>query len=258
MPKRIGIERKLLPEEQRFPQTKKDGLVEFNKQRFPKAWGKVEDPWSWFRVVQENHRGYQNSKYGNCAATPIICKLEECPYLEICHLDDSERHKGSRCPIEVATIIDLHERYCAQMGIDPDNVDPKVHTVDMTLINELIELDIKLMRASNRLAIDADFVQEVAVGVDKNGNPLFKSELHQAEVHSNVLRTARHKAFDLLLGTRKARSTLGLGKDPSSKASNLLEEAQKLLKEGKVEKVGFVFGADDYNVEYPEDMVNDD
>lgn len=217
-----------------------NALVTHLDTQIPAFWGGAES--AWFESVRKTQL-IRNSKHGMLADVPIICRGKTCPYDEACYIDKTERVEGTRCPIEVGTIIDLHRRYCAQMGINPDDVDPARHTVDISLINELIELEIKLMRTQKLLAIDADFVQEVVAEVDREGNAYTKPELHQAEQFAERIRKDIHKIMDMLLGTRKSKKAAGLGQDPSSKAASLMAQAKQLAEEGKMDQgvVGFFF-----------------
>ena len=205
----------------------------------PTFWGATDQ---WFAGVIKS-KNIKNLKYGLSASIPIICRGESCPYVESCYLDGNERVVGARCPIEVGTIIQMYHMYCEQLGINLDNIDLKEHTVDLSLINELVELDIKIMRTQNKLAIDADMISDVIAEIGHKGEMYTRPEVHQAEVLAEKLRKDRHRVFEDLLSTRKSKKMASQGKDPSSRASSLMKQAMQLAKDGKIDKslVAFLF-----------------
>jgi len=79
------------------------------------------------------------------------------------------------------------------------------------------------------LAIDADFIQEVAVAVTPKGFVISKPELHKAADYKGKLMEKRHKVLNLLNSTRKdkAGSKLTIQYDPSVRAAELLEKARE-------------------------------
>ena len=63
-------------------------------------------------------------------------------------------------PEEVAQVIDLFNKYTEQLGIEDDNM------VELSLVKELVDLDIKISRADRKQAVEPDLVKEVPVAVD--------------------------------------------------------------------------------------------
>lgn len=207
--------------------------------RVPAFWGGAEEKW----VGSVQRAGViVQSRHGFLSQVPIICRGKSCPFSQACYIPEQERVVGKRCPIEVATVIELYRRYCNHFGIDPDSPDLTKYAVDISLINELVELEVKLVRAQMKLAIDADFVQEVAIGASEDG-AVMRPEIHQAETYQEKLRKDIHKIMDILLSTRKAKQMAGMGRDPSSKASNLMAQARNMVESGQVDKsvIGFLF-----------------
>lgn len=203
----------------------------------PAFWAGVEE--KWMKNVKAAH-GMMSTKHGFYANIPIICRAHKCPYFEACYIPEDDLEFGTRCPIEVATILQLHERYCMQLEIDPNNVDPKKHSVDLSLINELVELQIKLMRTQKKLAMDADYVEQVVAGSTPDGQLFTRPELSQSELFAERLRKDIHKIMDDILGTRKSqKSTQGDNGDPSSKAANLMAQARKMMEASGADR-GFV------------------
>jgi len=199
----------------------------------PAFWGGTEAKW----IESVKRAGALiSSRHGFLSQVPIICKGRHCPFAQACYIPEDERVVGKRCPIEVATVIELYRRYCNHFGIDPDNPDLTKYAVDISLINQLVELEVKLVRAQMKLAIDADFVQEVAIGSTEDGDVITKPEIHQAESYEEKLRKDIQKIMDILLSTRKAKQIAGMGRDPSSKASSLMAQVREMVESGQVDQ----------------------
>ncbi|AOQ24684.1 hypothetical protein MTAT_20290 [Moorella thermoacetica] len=166
------------------------------------------------------------------ASIPIICKAEECPYASTCQLLPAGLAPANeRCPLEIAAVEQLFNAYVQELDVKPDNV------VDLSLIKELVDLDIAILRCDNKLAIDADFVQEVAIAVTPKGHVVTKPELHQAAEYKDKLLNRRHRILQLLHSTRhdKIGSKLVVEYDPSTRAVELLARAKEF--EAKKQKV---------------------
>lgn len=168
----------------------------------------------------ESAKGVITSRYGLLASVPMICRGSKCPFYEACFIPRSERKKGERCPIEVATILDRFERYVKQLNVEEDNI------VDLSLIRELVDIEVQMVRADMKLAIDADFVEQVVAGIDQQGQAWHKPELHKAVDYKDRLRRERHRILDLLASTRKNASQ-HQHMDPSTMAAVLMKKMQE-------------------------------
>lgn len=184
----------------------------------------IPDFWSVSEEGLESaDQGLQN-RYGMLAAIPMICKVHACPFAEVCHIPKDQLKKGQRCPIEVATVMDRYERYIKHLDVDDENV------VDLSLVRELVDIEIQMMRADMKLAIDADFVEMVVASVDPNGQPYYKPELNKAVDYKDRLRRERHRILDLLASTRKNVGSQN-SNDPSTLAAILLKKAAERAQE---------------------------
>jgi len=164
------------------------------------------------------------SNAGFYHSIPILCKGSDCPYADTCALlEEGLAPAGEKCPMEIAAVEQLFDAYVQELKVEPGNI------VDLSLIKELVDLDIAILRCDNRLAIDADFIQEVAVAVTPKGFVISKPELHKAADYKGKLMEKRHKVLNLLNSTRKdkAGSKLTIQYDPSVRAAELLEKARE-------------------------------
>lgn len=169
-----------------------------------------------------------NLRHGFAASVPIICKGDHCPYVETCYLTSVERPKKGRCPIEIATIISLFERYCTSLEVTAKDA------VDLGLIKELVDIDIQLIRADHKMASDVDFVEKVVAAVDQDGVAHYRPELRKSVEYKERLRKERHRILGLLNSTRKDRQRQPGAVDPSSMAASLIAKALMLEKQGRI------------------------
>lgn len=176
------------------------------------------------RQALERANSIQLARHGFYASIPIICRGPRCPYAATCQLlKEDLAPVGERCPLEIAAAQRLFQAYVDELKIDPDSA------VDLTLVRELISLDIAILRCENKLAADADFVQEVAVAVTPRGHVITKPEIHRAAEYKDKLLEKRHRVLQLLNSTRKdkAGTKITVQYDPSVRAAELLKRARE-------------------------------
>lgn len=170
-------------------------------------------------------------RHGMAAHIPIVCYREKCPYQDVCYIPPDERPQNGRCPIEVATILTLFDRYCKSLGVTEEDV------VDLSLIRELVDLDVQMIRADNRLAISADFVEDVVTFVTPRGQAFTAPQLTKAVEYKDRIRRERHRILQLLNSTRKDREGGRNQADPSTYAAALLARARELERSSQARMV---------------------
>lgn len=177
-------------------------------------------------------RQMANIKHGLYASIPMLCKGEACPYAGTCPLLAMNlAPEKERCPLEVSKIMKRFEQYSSELDIDEDNI------VDMTLIKDLIDIDIQLIRADNKLAVDADFIQDVIITITEHGDEITQPQIHKAVDYKDKLLKKRHDILGLLHSTRKdkAGDKLTITLDPSTYAAQLMAQAQDRNKDGVID-----------------------
>lgn len=173
-------------------------------------------------------RRMRNTKHGLYANVPIICKGDGCPYKGNCFLyEQNMAPTGQKCPIEIAAIEDLVERYCKDLNIDPN--DPR-HTIDLVMVKELVDIDVALLRCDNKMAITADFILDNVVNVTDDGNAIYRQELHPVIEYKEKLRNSKYKTLQLLNSTRKDKegSKVHIQMDPSERAAEMMKLKKQL------------------------------
>lgn len=163
----------------------------------------------------------QNPKRSILHSIPLVCKEADCPFRETCPLFEAGLAPfKERCPIEIAAIEDLFDRYCSELGIDPENPE---NTIDTMMVKEVVDTDILLLRCDNKLAVDADFVVENVVGADNDGNPISQKSLHTASSYKETLRASKFKTLQLLNSTRRDKN------DDSGKKQTEAERVAEMM-----------------------------
>lgn len=178
-----------------------------------------------------------NTEYGLYASIPMVCKGEECIYAELFpELHEGLSEKGERCPVEVAMIISKYDSYMKELEITMDDA------VDMSILRDVIDFDIQIMRAENKMAIEGDFVQDVVVGVSEAGVPITQEQISKSAEYKDKIQVKRNKSLELLNSTRKdkAGTKLSIVMDPSTYARNLLASNEGSTIEGDFEELDII------------------
>lgn len=167
-------------------------------------------------------------KHGLMANIPIVCRAERCPYSEVCPLEEDERPYEERCPVEVAAILQRFNGYMNTMKIDPENL------VDLSLVKNLVDIEIQILRADSKLASSGDFIDEVITAISNQGVPYSKPEINKAAEFKLKLIGEHAKMLSLLNATRKdkAANKININVDASTYAAELLERKRQLEAEG--------------------------
>lgn len=178
------------------------------------------------------HRRLIGVKWGGAAAkVPLMCGGEEiCPFTDQCPFIEIKRKQGRnvvpvgrQCPIERELIAYWVSKYMDEFEVDESNQS------EISLITELAELDIYDYRASLLLseAGNANMMQEIVVGVNADGNPIYNEDIHKAFELKERVKRRKHIILESLVGTRKEkyRRDAALKKrsedDPSTTAADL-------------------------------------
>lgn len=192
--------------------------------KLPAAWQMSEKGVEALNVAQ-SISGITTGLYANI---PIICKGNKCPYADACSLKsvgvNVEEIKGQRCPVEINDILKKFQWYVQHLEVDQDNI------VDLGMVKELVDIDMMLERANKKIATEADFVEQVAVGQDADGNPIFRPEIRKSIDFKERMQKRKDTLLSLLNSTRKdkAGSKVTIDMDPSSYAAMLIKKKEEL------------------------------
>lgn len=179
-------------------------------------------------LIQEisNMNKVYSSKHGLFASVPIICKNQDCVYKNVCMVSPSQRIVGHRCPMEISAIMSRYELWCRHFGLDTsiDVIDTK-DLVDATLIKDLVNVEIQMIRAENKIALSGDFMADTLLDIDKKCKPYFGKDISPEVSFLMTLQDKKIKILNQLNATRKDKAS-DKRKDSASTAA--LEIFQKM------------------------------
>ncbi len=180
--------------------------------------------------IKKTNRIY-NNQYGMFASIPIICKGEDCKYKDVCLIEDSKREKGSRCAMEISAILSRYVQWCSHFGIDIKNdVLAKEDLVDATLIRDLVNVEIQMMRAENKIAITGDFITKTLLDIDKKCKPYFGDTVSPETNFLMMLQDKKIKILNQLNATRKDKAK-EMKSSPSEDAIKIFQQIKELERE---------------------------
>lgn len=178
------------------------------------------------------HYRLQGAKWGGAAAkVPLYCGgTEICPFKDDCvFVEIGKIPVASKCPVETELIVFWTARYMKEFEVDPDNY------TEVGMITELVELDIYDYRASMILSRPecAELTKDIVVGVDGEGRPIVKKEIHKAFELKERVKRRKDKILEYLVGTRREKYKRDAAlkrrseKDPSTQAAELRRQLEK-------------------------------
>lgn len=137
------------------------------------------------------------------AVVPIFCGgKDKCPFIRTCPMDKVGKVPlGRLCPVEVSLTKLWTEAYVREFDVDPANFS------ELSLVQELAELDIYDRRATILLqeGEGQTLMQQQAVGVDPDGNPVYQTQVHQAWEIKERIKNRKLRILEALVGTRKEK-----------------------------------------------------
>ena len=161
------------------------------------------------------------TQFGIYSAIPMLCKGEECPYAQLYpELHQGVVEEGERCPVEVSFIMTKYASYMKELDIYEDDA------VDMSILRDVIDYDIQILRADNRIAVEGGFTENRVVAVGENGQPVYAEEITATANYKDKVQAKRNKSLELLNSTRKDKMGTKINHvlDPSSYGSELLKK----------------------------------
>jgi len=200
---------------------KKNFLKEFESLRpdlfFPENWTDEEKN----RVVDLVRP--QKTRTSMFSSIPMSCEAVKCIFAETCPLfKENLAPKGKPCPIEMSIVSQFTTEYMNQLEVHPDNL------VEVSMIRDLVDQEVQYLRKTKLLAKE-HFIQENTIGVDEDGQPILKKELHLAVELEDKLHKRRKDLRNQLLATREAKAKAGQMQVDSAQAiSDILYKVQSI------------------------------
>jgi hypothetical protein len=195
----------------------------------------------------------QKTRTSMFSSIPMNCEASKCTFADTCPLlKENLAPKGKPCPIEMSIVSQFTAEYMEQLDVHPDNL------VEVSMIRDLVDQEVQYIRKTKLLAKE-HFIQENIVGIDNNGMPILKKELHLAVELEDRLHRRRKDLRNQLLATREAKAKVGQTQLDSAQAisdilfkvQSLENQREKLLKQ----KLG-IYDKDDY-IEIPSSEIKE-
>lgn len=172
-----------------------------------------------------------SSKHGMFSSVPIICRSQDCAYKDVCMVSQQQRVVGQRCPMEIATILSRYEQWCEHFDIDTSqNAINTADLVDATLIKDLVNLEVQMMRAENKIALNGDFMADTLLDIDKKCNPYYGKIVSPEVEFLMTLQDKKIKILNQLNATRKDKASEKNKTNGSDTAIRIFQEVQSLVK----------------------------
>jgi hypothetical protein len=220
---------------------KSDFMKQFESLRpdlfFPESWSDDEKK----RAVELVRP--QKTRTSMFSSIPMNCEATKCTFADTCPLlKENLAPKGNPCPIEMSIVAQFTAEYMEQLDVQSDNL------VEVSMIRDLVDQEVQYIRKTKLLAKE-HFIQENIIGIDNEGQPIMKKELHLAVELEDRLHKRRKDLRNQLLATREAKAKIGQTQldtaqaisDIIHKVQNIEIEREKLIKK----KLG-TYDKDDY------------
>lgn len=182
-------------------------------------------------VIKEisNMNRIYSSKHGMFASVPIICKGPDCAYKDVCMVSQAQRTVGQRCPMEIAAILSRYEQWCMhfEISVQNDMIDPK-DLVDATLIKDLVNVEVQMLRAENKIALNGDFMSDMLLDIDRKCQPYFGKQVSAETEFLMTLQDKKIKILNQLNATRKDKAADKRKESASDTAIEIFQKVKEL------------------------------
>jgi hypothetical protein len=122
----------------------------------------------------------------------------------------------------MAMVSQFTTEYLEQLDVNPNNL------VEVSMVRDLVDQEVQYLRKTKLLAKE-HFVQENIIGVDGDGNPIMKKELHLAVELEDKLHKRRKDLRNQLLATREAKAKVGqVQLDTAQAISEIIGKVQSI------------------------------
>lgn len=164
---------------------------------FPETWTE-EDKEKAIDLVRP-----QKTRNSMFSSIPMNCEAEKCIFASTCPLmKENLAPKNKPCPIEMSMVAQFTSEYLEQLDVNPNNL------VEVSMVRDLVDQEVQYLRKTKLLAKE-HFIQENIIGIDRDGQPILKKELHLAVELEDKLHKRRKDLRNQLLATREAKAKVG-------------------------------------------------
>ena len=212
-------------------------------------------------VIKEigNMNRVYTSKHGMFASVPIICKGPDCAYKDVCMVSQGQRTIGHRCPMEIAAILSRYEQWCMHFEISTaqDVIDSK-DLVDATLIKDLVNIEVQMLRAENKIALNGDIMADTLLDIDKKCQPYYGKIVAPEVEFLMTLQDRKVKILNQLNATRKDKAADKRKESASDTAIKIFQQVKELEKAQQIVNISDIDFDDNGNIIIEEPVINAD
>jgi hypothetical protein len=145
----------------------------------------------------------QKTRSAMFSSIPMNCEAEKCIFASTCPLmKENLAPKNKPCPIEMSMVAQFTAEYLEQLDVNPNNL------VEVSMVRDVVDQEVQYLRKTKLLAKE-HFIQENIIGIDRDGQPILKKELHLAVELEDKLHKRRKDLRNQLLATREAKAKVG-------------------------------------------------
>jgi hypothetical protein len=185
----------------------------------------------------------QKTRTSMFSSIPMNCEATKCTFADTCPLlKENLAPKGNPCPIEMSIVAQFTAEYMEQLDVQSDNL------VEVSMIRDLVDQEVQYIRKTKLLAKE-HFIQENIIGIDHQGQPIIKKELHLAVELEDRLHKRRKDLRNQLLATREAKAKIGQTQlDTAQAISDIIHKVQhiEIEREKLIKKKLGTYDKDDY------------
>ena len=165
----------------------------------------------------------QKTRNSMFSSIPMNCEAERCIFADTCPLlKEGLAPRSKPCPLEMSMVSQFTAEYLDQLDVNPNNL------VEVSMVRDLVDQEIQYMRKTKLLAKE-HFIQENVIGVDQDGQPIMKKELHLAVELEDKLHKRRKDLRNQLLATREAKAKVGqVQLDTAQAISEIIDKVQSI------------------------------
>jgi hypothetical protein len=122
----------------------------------------------------------------------------------------------------MAMVSQFTVEYLEQLDVNPNNL------IEVSMVRDLVDQEVQYLRKTKLLAKE-HFIQENVIGIDQDGQPILKKELHLAVELEDKLHKRRKDLRNQLLATREAKAKVGqVQLDTAQAISDIINKVQSI------------------------------
>lgn len=212
-------------------------------------------------VVKEigNMNRVYSSKHGMFASVPIMCRGADCAYKDVCMVSQAQRIVGNRCPMEISAILSRYEQWCTHFDINTvgDVIDSK-DLVDATLIKDLVNIEVQMLRVENKIALNGDFMTDTLLDIDKKCQPYYGKIVAPETEFLMTLQDRKIKILNQLNATRKDKAADKRKESASDAAIRIFQQVKELERTQNVINISDMEFTEDGEIIIEEPVINED